>query len=141
MARNQKRRPTASNPKSAFPRIDQMQAVAAMAYTEMLKRGYTHVAEFQYLHHDKNGKPYNNNAEMSVSLLAAAAIAGIKITLIPVYYQKGGFGKQAEPAQRRFCFRNGESSSARSCRDIPPVRLPPSSPASSAPPPSSPTPS
>lgn len=85
---------------------DQMQAVAAMAYTEMLKRGYTHVAEFQYLHHDKSGKPYNNNAEMSVSLLAAAAIAGIKITLIPVYYQKGGFGKQAEPAQRRFCFRN-----------------------------------
>lgn len=85
---------------------DQMQAVAAMAYAEMLKRGYTQVAEFQYLHHDKNGKPYDNNAEMSVSLLAAAAIAGIKITLIPVYYQKGGFGKQAEPAQRRFCFKN-----------------------------------
>ncbi|MGC1241277.1 MAG: formimidoylglutamate deiminase [Chryseosolibacter sp.] len=85
---------------------DQMQAVAAMAYAEMLKRGYTHVAEFQYLHHDKNGQPYDNNAEMSVSLLAAAAIAGIKITLIPVFYQKGGFGKPAESAQRRFCFRN-----------------------------------
>ena len=83
---------------------DEMQAVAAMAYAEMLKRGYTHVAEFQYLHHDKNGKPYENQAEMSVSLVAAAAIAGIKITLIPVFYQKGGFGKEAEPAQRRFTF-------------------------------------
>ena len=85
---------------------EQLQAVAAMLYAEMLKRGYTHVAEFQYLHHDKNGKPYANQAEMSVSLVAAAAIAGIKITLVPVFYQKGGFGKQAEPAQRRFCFQD-----------------------------------
>jgi formimidoylglutamate deiminase len=83
---------------------DEMQAVAAMAYAEMLKRGYTHVAEFQYLHHDKNGRPYDNHSEMSVSLIAAAAIAGIKITLVPVFYQKGGFGKDAEPAQRRFIF-------------------------------------
>ena len=84
----------------------QMQAVAAMAYTEMLKRGYTHVAEFQYLHHDKNGRPFDNLSEMSVSLVAAAAIAGIKITLVPVFYQRGGFGREAEPAQRRFIFRD-----------------------------------
>ena len=83
---------------------DQMQAVAAMLYAEMLKRGYTHVAEFHYLHHDKNGRPYATPAEMSVSLVAAASIAGIRITLIPVFYQKGGFGKNAQPEQRRFCF-------------------------------------
>jgi len=83
---------------------EEMRAVAAMAYAEMLKRGYTHVAEFQYLHHDKNGKRYDDMAEMSVSLVAAAAFAGIKITLVPVFYQKGGFGKDAEPAQRRFIF-------------------------------------
>lgn len=83
---------------------DQMQAVASMLYAEMLKRGYTHVAEFQYLHHDKDGKPYDNAAEMSVSLIAAAAIAGIRITLIPVFYQKGGFGQAAQSPQRRFCF-------------------------------------
>jgi formimidoylglutamate deiminase len=82
----------------------QMQAVATMLYAEMLKRGYTHVAEFQYLHHDKNGKPYERLAEMSASLIAAAAVAGIKITLVPVFYEKGGLGKNAEPAQRRFCF-------------------------------------
>lgn len=85
---------------------DQLQAVAAMLYCEMLKRGYTHVAEFQYLHHDKNGRPYTNQAEMSVSLVAAAAMAGIKITLVPVFYQTGGFGKIADGAQRRFCFRD-----------------------------------
>ena len=83
---------------------DQMQAVASMLYAEMLKRGYTHVAEFQYLHHDKDGKPYDNAAEMSLSLIAAAAIAGIRITLIPVFYQKGGFGQAAQSPQRRFCF-------------------------------------
>ena len=85
---------------------DQMQAVAAMLYAEMLKRGYTHVAEFQYLHHNHNGTPYDNPAEMSVSLVAAAAIAGIRITLVPVYYRQGGFGREARPAQRRFCFQD-----------------------------------
>lgn len=85
---------------------EQMQAVATMLYADMLKRGYTHVAEFQYLHHDKNGKPYARLAEMSASLIAAAAVAGIKITLVPVFYQKGGFGKNPEASQRRFCFKN-----------------------------------
>lgn len=84
----------------------QMQAVATMLYAEMLKRGYTHVAEFQYLHHNKNGAPYDRQAEMSASLIAAAAVAGIRITLVPVFYQKGGFGKNADAQQRRFCFQS-----------------------------------
>lgn len=81
---------------------DQMQAIATMLYAEMLRKGYTHVAEFHYLHHDKNGKPYDNLAEMSHRLIEAASIAGIKITLIPVFYQKGGFGKDTQARQRRF---------------------------------------
>lgn len=81
---------------------DQMQAVATMLYAEMLRRGYTHVAEFHYVHHDKNGKPYDNVAEMGERLLIAAQEAGIKITLIPVFYQKGGLGKDPQPRQRRF---------------------------------------
>jgi formimidoylglutamate deiminase len=81
---------------------DQMQAVATMLYTEMLRKGYTQVSEFHYLHHDKNGKPYDNLSEMGSRLLAAASSAGIKITLIPVFYQKGGFGNAPEPRQRRF---------------------------------------
>jgi formimidoylglutamate deiminase len=85
---------------------DQIQTVATALYIDLLKKGYTHVGEFHYLHHDKNGKSYANAAEISVALLAAASIAGIRITLIPVYYNKGGFGKNALPRQRRFIFQN-----------------------------------
>ena len=81
---------------------DQMEAVATMLYTEMLRHGYTAVAEFHYLHHDLNGQPYDNPAEMSERLIAAANTAGIRITLVPVLYQKGGFGKEATEAQKRF---------------------------------------
>lgn len=81
---------------------EQIEAVAAMVYSEMLRRGYTHVAEFHYLHHDTQGHPYDNIAETGERLLAAAEHAGIRITLIPVFYQKGGFGKEPMPRQRRF---------------------------------------
>lgn len=81
---------------------DQAEAIAAMCYAEMVRQGYTHVAEFHYLHHDKDGKPYSNLAEMGVRMVAAAKTAGIRITLVPVFYQKGGFGLDPHPRQRRF---------------------------------------
>lgn len=80
----------------------QAEAVAAMLYAEMLRNGYTHVAEFHYLHHDKDGKPYSNLVEMGERMLAAAQTAGIRITLVPVFYQKGGFGLPPAARQRRF---------------------------------------
>lgn len=80
----------------------QAEAIAAMLYAEMLRNGYTHVAEFHYLHHDKNGKPYSNLPEMGERMLAAAKTAGIRITLVPVFYQKGGFGQPPAERQRRF---------------------------------------
>jgi formimidoylglutamate deiminase len=85
---------------------EQVKAVAAMLYTELLKKGYTNVAEFHYLHHDKDGKPYQNLAEIGANLVEAAALAGIKITLIPIFYQKGGFGTDPQPRQRRFISSN-----------------------------------
>jgi formimidoylglutamate deiminase len=81
---------------------DQAEAIATILYAEMLRVGYTHVAEFHYLHHDKEGNPYTNPAEMGERMVRAAMIAGIKITLIPVFYQKGGFGHDPQPRQRRF---------------------------------------
>jgi formimidoylglutamate deiminase len=81
---------------------EQAEAIASILYAEMLRVGYTHVAEFHYLHHDKDGKPYSNLAEMGERMVAAAKNAGIKITLIPVFYQKGGFGQDPHPRQRRF---------------------------------------
>lgn len=82
---------------------EHVQAVAAYLYMEMLKAGYTSVAEFHYLHHDGGGLPYANPAETSERLLAAAESAGIAQTLLPVLYSYGGFGAQAPGSgQRRF---------------------------------------
>lgn len=81
---------------------DQLEAIATMLYAEMLRHGYTSVAEFHYLHHDQNGKPYKNLCEMGERLVRAAQKAGIRITLVPMFYQKGGFGQEAGEGQRRF---------------------------------------
>lgn len=81
---------------------DQMEAIATMLYSEMARHGYTNVAEFHYVHHDKDGKPYANLAEMGSRLIAAAKTAGIGITLIPIFYQKGGFGQEPNDRQKRF---------------------------------------
>jgi formimidoylglutamate deiminase len=87
---------------------DQAEAIATMLYAEMVRHGYTQVAEFHYLHHDKDGKPYTNLAEMGERMVQAAKRAGIKITLIPVFYQKGGFGLDPQPRQRRFISKTTE---------------------------------
>ena len=81
---------------------DQMESISALLYKEMLRNGYTHVAEFHYLHHDSKGNHYNNLSEMGERLISGAKKAGIKITLIPIFYQRGGFGKTAEAEQCRF---------------------------------------
>ena len=81
---------------------DEVEAIATNLYHHLLRNGYTAVAEFQYLHHDADGKPYANLAEMGERLVAAAATTGIKITLVPVWYQQGNFGQPPRPRQRRF---------------------------------------
>ena len=68
----------------------------------MVRHGYTSVAEFHYVHHDNNGKQYNNLSEMGSRLISAAKTAGINITLVPIFYQKGGFGKAPLEGQKRF---------------------------------------
>lgn len=80
-----------------------MQAIAALAYAEMLEQGFTRVGEFHYLHHAPDGRPYANPAEMSARIFAAASETGISLTHLPVFYAHGGFGPQAPGAgQRRF---------------------------------------
>lgn len=88
---------------------DDLQAIATMLYSEMLRHGYTHVAEFHYLHHDQNGKPYDNLAEMGARLVAAAQSVGIRITLVPMFYQQGNFGQAPLEKQKRFISQNIES--------------------------------
>lgn len=81
---------------------EQLESIATMLYVEMLRNGYTSVAEFHYLHHDDKGLPYAHISELGERLISAAKTAGIHITLIPIFYQKGGFGLPAESHQRRF---------------------------------------
>jgi formiminoglutamate deiminase len=82
---------------------DDLEAIAALAYMEMLEAGFTSVAEFHYLHHQPDGRPYDNAAEMSERIVAAAHAVGIGLTLLPVLYRQGGFlGYPPSPSQRRF---------------------------------------
>ncbi|MGI6245394.1 MAG: formimidoylglutamate deiminase [Pseudochelatococcus sp.] len=82
---------------------EDVEAVAAQLYMEMLEAGFGRVGEFHYLHHGPDGDPYANIAEMAERIVAAAHIAGINLTLLPVFYAHSGFGGLA-PAdgQRRF---------------------------------------
>jgi formimidoylglutamate deiminase len=82
---------------------DGFEAVATQLYIEMVKAGFTAVGEFHYLHHDRDGRPFADPAEMSHRVIAAARTAGIAVTLLPVLYAASGFGGTAPtPAQRRF---------------------------------------
>jgi formimidoylglutamate deiminase len=82
---------------------EDIEAISCHLYIEMLKHGYTTVAEFHYLHNDRDGKPYSDRAELAHSVVSAASAAGIALTLLPVLYAHGGFGhKVLSPAQRRF---------------------------------------
>ena len=84
-------------------RPQQLYDIARMLYVEMLLAGYTHVGEFQYLHHDTDGHRFNNPAEMTLQCLWAAQNVGIGCTALPVLYAYGGFGEvPAEAQQRRF---------------------------------------
>lgn len=82
---------------------DAFEAIAAQAFVEMLKAGYTAVAEFHYVHHDPAGRPYADPAELARRIIAASADAGIALTLLPVFYAHAGFGGTPPTAgQRRF---------------------------------------
>ena len=82
---------------------DDVEAIAAQLYVEMLEAGFTRVGEFHYLHHDRDGRPYANVAEMASRIAAAAEASGIGLTLLPVFYAHSDFGAAPPlPEQRRF---------------------------------------
>jgi formimidoylglutamate deiminase len=82
---------------------DDVEAVAAQLYAEMLETGFASVAEFHYLHHAPDGSPYESRAEMAGRILSAARRTGIGMTLLPVFYAHSTFGgAPPAPEQRRF---------------------------------------
>jgi formimidoylglutamate deiminase len=82
---------------------EQLQAVAAQLYVELLRGGYTQVCEFHYLHHAPDGSAYDDPARLSWSLADAAEDAGIGLTVLPVLYERAGFSHaDLRDDQRRF---------------------------------------
>jgi formiminoglutamate deiminase len=82
---------------------DDVEAIAAFAMMEMLEGGFTALAEFHYLHHDIDGRPYADVAELAGRIASAAHETGMGLTLLPVFYAQGGFAAAAPTeGQRRF---------------------------------------
>jgi formiminoglutamate deiminase len=82
---------------------EDVEAIAAQAYVEMLETGFTRVGEFHYLHHAPDGARYSNIAELAERIATAANATGIALTLLPVFYAHANFGGvPAVPGQRRF---------------------------------------
>ena len=80
-----------------------LQVLARQLFIEMLKAGYTAVAEFHYLHRRANGDLYEGLNELWEAIGTAADAAGIGLTFLPTLYQTSDFGAQAlKPEQARF---------------------------------------
>ena len=82
---------------------DHLESIATWLYSEMLRSGYTHVCEFQYLHRNPDGHEYADPSEMTWALVRAAENAGIGLTMLPTLYMNQGFGQPGlNSMQRRF---------------------------------------
>src|SRR6202790_5303331 len=82
---------------------DDLQTLATQLFVEMLKSGYTSVAEFHYLHRQKGGIPYTGPNALWEATSNAASIAGIGLTFLPTLYQTSDFGRQPlKSEQARF---------------------------------------
>ncbi len=74
---------------------DDIEAIAAQVQVEMAEAGYAAVAEFHYLHNRPGGGHYDNPAELSARVAAAAGQTGLGLTLLPVLYVFGGCDRRA----------------------------------------------
>lgn len=82
---------------------DDLIAISSRAYADMLLAGFTSVGEFHYLHHWPDGKP---TFAMAEAVLEAAQSCGMRLVMLPVFYQQGGFDQAPLPEQRRFVHRH-----------------------------------
>jgi formimidoylglutamate deiminase len=80
-----------------------LQVLATQLFVEMLKSGYTCVAEFHYLHRQIGGAAYSGTNALWEAIGNAATVAGIGLTFLPTLYQTSDFGAQPlRPEQARF---------------------------------------
>ncbi|MBC7452534.1 MAG: formimidoylglutamate deiminase [Massilia sp.] len=82
---------------------EHIESIAAQLFAECLRHGYTSVCEFHYVQRDPQGAKYARPAETAERVVAAARLAGIGVTMLPVLYSYAGFGEQPlTPEQKRF---------------------------------------
>ena len=82
---------------------EEIESISAFAQMQMLEAGFAAVAEFHYVHHQPGGAPYDDLAELSSRIVAAASETGIGLTLLPVLYRHGGCDRRPpESGQLRF---------------------------------------
>ncbi len=81
---------------------DTIFAISRHAFAELAASGVTAVGEFHYVHHQPNGVPYADRTVLSEAVVAAALDAGLRVTLLRALYHRGGVGRDAEGAQKRF---------------------------------------
>jgi formimidoylglutamate deiminase len=79
---------------------DDLQIVATQLYIEMLKAGYTSVAEFHYLHRQRDGSEYWGANALWEAIGNAAQRSGIGLTFLPTLYQYSDFGQQPLKAEQ-----------------------------------------
>jgi formiminoglutamate deiminase len=83
--------------------------LARATFAEMALAGIALVGEFHYLHHDRDGIPYENPNELGELIIDAAADAGVRLTLLDTCYLRGGIDVPLSPAQRRFADPSAEA--------------------------------
>lgn len=80
-----------------------VEAIAAQLFVELLRRGFTSVAEFHYLRNGRDGDAYGDPVEMARRILHAGAEIGMGLTILPTLYTASDFGgAPPEHEQRRF---------------------------------------
>ena len=88
---------------------DRYHRLARATYAEMVLAGVTCVGEFHYVHHRPDGGRYDDVNVMGAALVAAAADAGVRITLLDTCYLQGGPGRPLEGVQCRFGDEDGDA--------------------------------
>ncbi len=82
---------------------EHIESIAAQLFSECLRHGYTSLCEFHYVQRAPDGAMYPRPAETAERVIAAARLAGIGVTMLPVLYSYSGFGEKAlKPEQQRF---------------------------------------
>ena len=81
---------------------EEIYTASLQAFVEMALAGITTVCEFHYLHHQPDGRPYDDAHLLAKQVVRAARDAGLRILLLRVAYGRAGYQVEANPRQKRF---------------------------------------